>query len=84
MTCFDHIADEGVRAYLLSPPEDDFNVAAKQLAHANKCLMVDGQNKLLPLKVIEKRFEHFEDATHYYGFLNLVGVHESLKKFWSV
>ena len=84
MDRFDHVADEGVRAYLTSPPDDDFNVAARQLAHANRCMMVDGQNRLLPLKVLEKRFQYYEDATNYYGFLNLAGVHESLRKFWSV
>ncbi len=84
MTRFDHVADEGVKAYLSSPPEDDFNVAAKQLAHANRCMMLDGQNKLLPLEVLEKRFEYYEEASNYYGFLNLEGVHKALQKFWRV
>lgn len=84
MTRFDHVADEGVRNYLSSPPEDDFNVAAKQLACASKHMMVDGQGKMLPLSAYEPRFEVYEEACMYYGFLNLEGVHKALRKFWGM
>lgn len=79
-----HVADEGVRNYLTNPPEEDFNVAAAQLRHANLCLLLDGQNQLLPLRLIEGRFEAYEEATTYYGFLNLLGVQKALRKFWLV
>lgn len=76
--------DKGVEAYLNSPVEDDFNVAAAQLRFANEHLMVDVVGKLLPLCKLERRFEAYEEASTYYGFLNLVGVHTALRKFWRV
>lgn len=81
---YGHVSDIGVRNYLTNPPEEDFNVAAAQLRHANNNLMVDGQGKMLPLVALEPRFEAYEDACMYYGFLNLEGVHQSLQKFWSI
>ena len=76
--------DSGVEAYLNSLVEDDFNVAAAQLKFANEHLMVDVSGKLLPLCKLERRFEAYEEASTYYGFLNLAGVQKALRKFWMV
>lgn len=76
--------DKGVEAYLNNPPEEDFNVAAAQLRFANEHLMVDAAGKLLPLGKLEARFEAYEEATSYYGFLNLAGVHSALRRFWGI
>ncbi len=76
--------DKGVEAYLNHPVEDDFNVAAAQLKFANEHIMVDATGRLLPLGKLEERFATYEEAALYYSFLNLVGVHSALRKFWRV
>lgn len=74
--------DKGVEDYLNSPVANDYNVAAAQLKFANAHLMVDAAGKLLPLSKLEARFQAYEQATWYYGFLNLAGVQSALRKFW--
>jgi hypothetical protein len=79
-----HVSDLGVRNYLVSPPSDDYNVLAAQLRCANGNMMVDGEGKLLPMSLIERRFNAHEEACWAYSFLRPEGVHQALRIFWGI
>lgn len=85
MSVFQHVSDQGVRAFLEGDEElSDFNLVAKQLNAAFKALDHDAEDAGVPLEVLERREQHYDEACEYFGWRDLPAVRECLRYFWRV